>query len=87
MNLRFLSKALAATQSEDERVLILEELRNAVVSFCMQAVNDVKEPEGPMPPENIEAQNKHPELAVRVTVRLTKQEAVENILKIKWESL
>lgn len=85
MTLNFLAKALAATPSEDERVLILEEFRSRVVSLCIKAVGEVTEPEGPMPPENIKVQNENPELAVRATIRLTKQEAVENIMKINWE--
>lgn len=85
MNLTFVAKALAATESENERVLILEEFRTHIVSSCIQAIDEVKEPEGAMPPANVEAQNKNPELAARVMVRLTKREAIENIMKIKWE--
>lgn len=85
MNLTFVAKALAATESENERVLILEEFRTHIVSSCIQAVDEVKEPAGPMPPENIVAQQQNPELAARVMVRLTKREAIENIMNIKWE--
>jgi hypothetical protein len=63
----------------------LEGYRTQILYRCRYAISYVKEPVGPMPPENIEAHNKHPELAVRVVIRMTKQEAVENIDKIDWE--
>jgi hypothetical protein len=57
----------------------VEEIRKK----CIEAVEAVTEPKGPMPQANIDIHHKYPELGVRSTIRSVKKEAIENIKKVK----